>query len=119
MKIVRDNSWEDGSLSVTAGAPESHYCIQAKARQMNAGQWSCTAGEFDWTYGGDEIVSILEGGAYLTYAGKTQLVFAGDTVHFKRGTTVHWRIEKHIRKFWVIGAPTLLERVVHFFRKTK
>lgn len=118
MNVVRENSWVVTELNVTAGAPQSRYCLHACAKRISTGQWSCTAGEFDWTYDGDEIVSILEGSAYLTYEGRTRLVSAGDTVHFTPQTIVHWRIEEYVRKFWVIHSPTLLDRAMRFFGKT-
>jgi uncharacterized protein len=61
--------------------------------------WDCTAGRFNWFYGIDESVCILEGSVRLKdSSGNSRLVTAGDTVFFPAGSQAEWTIDKYVRK---------------------
>jgi uncharacterized cupin superfamily protein len=61
--------------------------------------WDCTAGQFNWTYGWEETVIILEGQVQVTSQdGTVRLLKAGDIAFFAAGTTAFWEIETHVRK---------------------
>jgi uncharacterized cupin superfamily protein len=52
-------------------------------RSISAILWDCTAGRFDWHYGGDEIIQIVDGEAELTFpSGTVTTVKPGDVVYF-------------------------------------
>ena len=78
----------------------------------SSGLWSCSAGEFTWSYSADEIVHILAGEVRLRFHDHAQVAKVGDIVAFRAGTTVHWTVAEYVEKFWVLGpAPTFLSRV--------
>ena len=80
---------------------------QARGRSLSLGPdgtisaelWECTAGRFEWRYGVDEIVHILEGEAELTSSsGSVTVMRSGDVVHFASGSVVRWHIPRYIKK---------------------
>ena len=68
--------------------------------------WDCTAGRFNWSYGIDESVCILEGSVRLKDStGQSRLVNVGDTVFFPAGSQVEWTVEKYVRKVAFLRSP--------------
>lgn len=68
--------------------------------------WDCTAGRFNWYYGVDETVYILEGSVTLRYVdGSTHIARAGDTVFFPAGSQAEWTIERYIKKVAFLRVP--------------
>lgn len=68
--------------------------------------WDCTAGQFRWFFGWDEIVVILEGEVHVTAEdGSSRMLAAGDIGYFKGGTWATWRIDNYVRKAAVIRKP--------------
>jgi uncharacterized cupin superfamily protein len=74
--------------------------------------WDCTAGRFDWQYGGgDEIIHILEGEAELTSSeGSTTVVRPGDVVHFASGSVVRWHVPAYVKKLALYSTQVSLPR---------
>lgn len=61
--------------------------------------WDCTAGSFEWHYGFDETVHIVEGGAVVVDAeGIEWQLRPGDVVTFRKGTMARWRVPEYVRK---------------------
>jgi uncharacterized cupin superfamily protein len=61
--------------------------------------WDCSAGRFNWFYGLDETVYIIEGSVTLKDEnGTVRRASAGETVHFPKGSKAEWTVEKYIRK---------------------
>lgn len=61
--------------------------------------WDCTAGTFDWYFGVDETVHILEGEVEVSAEGVPPRVLkAGDVALFRSGTTSRWRVKTYVRK---------------------
>jgi uncharacterized protein len=68
--------------------------------------WDCTAGRFNWFYGADETIYVIEGGVVLKDAsGAIRRLRAGDTYLFPAGARTEWHVESYIRKFAIIRAP--------------
>jgi uncharacterized cupin superfamily protein len=68
--------------------------------------WDCTAGRFNWFYGVDETVYLLEGS--ITVVGSTGQVNhlrAGDTFCFPEGTRFQWTVPTYVRKIAFIHVP--------------
>src|SRR5258708_32992382 len=58
--------------------------------------WDCTAGRFNWYYGFDETLQILEGSVTLKEpSGRTRHVAAGDVVFFPAGSRAAWTVHKY------------------------
>jgi uncharacterized cupin superfamily protein len=61
--------------------------------------WDCTAGRFNWYYGYDESICVLEGSVILTDGtGATRRLGPGDTAFFPSGSRFEWRVERYVRK---------------------
>ena len=84
--------------------------------------WDCTAGRFNWFYGLDETVYIIEGSVILKdQNGVLRRASAGDTVHFPMGSQAEWLVETYIRKVAFCSNPkSLLRRALgRAWRTTK
>jgi uncharacterized cupin superfamily protein len=68
--------------------------------------WDCTAGRFNWYYGAEETIYVIEGGVVLRDAsGNSHRLRAGDTYFFPAGAHAEWHVEDYIRKFALIRTP--------------
>src|SRR5271170_475755 len=68
--------------------------------------WDCTAGRFNWFYGAEETIYVIEGGVLIRLAaGPTRRLRAGDTFFFPAGVRAEWHVEDYIRKFAIIRTP--------------
>jgi uncharacterized cupin superfamily protein len=94
---------------VTEGNPVGRIWISAQSEDLKVtqGVWDCTAGKFNWDFGWDEFVMILEGEAIITprEGGDAFTMRPGDFVNFPLGLKVEWHIPKYIKKTFVIRTP--------------
>jgi uncharacterized cupin superfamily protein len=68
--------------------------------------WDCTAGTFNWHFGVDETVHILEGEVEVSAAGfSPRILRAGDVALFRAGTTARWHVPVHVRKIALCRHP--------------
>lgn len=68
--------------------------------------WSCTAGEFDWHFGVDEIIHVVEGEVVVTSPdGVTVTLGVGDSGFFPAGTVWRWRVPVYVRKHATLVTP--------------
>lgn len=68
--------------------------------------WDCTAGRFNWYYGADEIIHVLEGSVLVEDdAGERRQLGAGDTFLFPAGSRFHWTVPHYIRKIAFLHVP--------------
>lgn len=64
--------------------------------------WSCTAGTFNWYFGMDETVHILEGEVIVKKPGEAPMTLsAGDVALFRNGTWCVWHVPVSVRKICV------------------
>ncbi|HEV2530489.1 cupin domain-containing protein [Phenylobacterium sp.] len=68
--------------------------------------WDCTAGEFDWTFGGDETVHILQGEVVVQTAEGPRTLRPGDVALFAAGSTCRWRVPVYVKKLAFCREPT-------------
>jgi uncharacterized cupin superfamily protein len=103
-----DPSW------IIEGAPEARSSTLTLLPDgtIKAVIWDCTAGRFDWWYGGgDEVIHILEGEAELTSSnGATTVVRPGDVVHFASGSVVRWHVPEYVKKLALFSIYVSLPR---------
>jgi uncharacterized cupin superfamily protein len=86
---------------VLEGEPMARNRLLSSSTDGNASTlvWDCTAGRFNWHYGVDETIYVIEGSVVLKdQAGVSRRVSAGDTFFFPAGTVFEWTVEKYIRK---------------------
>ncbi|MCO6187346.1 cupin domain-containing protein [Rhizobium sp. L1K21] len=68
--------------------------------------WDCTAGRFNWYYGWDETVMIIEGEVHVTDEdGVTRTLRAGDIAYFRGKTWATWQIDNYVRKIAFVRRP--------------
>lgn len=75
-------------------------------RMASTYMWDCTAGRFNWFYGTDEVIHVLEGSVIVEdAAGVRRRLQAGDTFLFPAGSRYHWTVPNYIRKIAFLHAP--------------
>jgi len=68
--------------------------------------WDCTAGRFNWFYGVDETVHLLEGSiTVIDTNGQVTHLSSGDTFFFPKGTRFEWTVPTYVRKIAFIHVP--------------
>lgn len=88
----------------------THFFKSADGK-ISAGLWEATGpAKFEWHYGIDETVMVLEGEATLTYNGETREVGPGQSIYFPAGAMVIWEIPVRIKKTWVLHEPGRVAR---------
>jgi uncharacterized cupin superfamily protein len=93
---------------IVSGAPLARLAEHSRSHDDAAvtAMWDCTAGEFNWYFGWDETVVIVEGEVHVTAEdGTEQTLRAGDIGFFKGGTWANWRIETYVRKIAFCRKP--------------
>lgn len=77
---------------------------QSEDKKVSSGLWTCEPGKFEWTFGWDEFVHVLEGEVEIREDGTENSVTlrAGDVAHFPLGTRTYWHVKEAVRKFFVI-----------------
>lgn len=61
--------------------------------------WECTAGSFQWQFGWEETVVILEGSVrVIAQTGEERILKAGDAAYFAQGTSSVWHIDSYLKK---------------------
>ncbi|WP_067337062.1 cupin domain-containing protein [Stappia indica] len=86
---------------VLEGAPQARAVQLASGQDRNANMsvWDCTDGRFNWYFGCDEAVYILEGSVTVTGPdGEVRKLTAGDTAYFPAFTWFEWQVHGYVRK---------------------
>jgi hypothetical protein len=61
--------------------------------------WDCTAGRFNWFYGIDETLYVIEGSVVIKdVTGVARRLGVGDMVYFPAGSHAEWSVEDYVRK---------------------
>ncbi len=84
--------------------------------------WDCTAGTFDWIYGCDETVHILEGSVVLQDGGNPPTRLGpGDVVFFPKGSRALWTVDSYVKKiaFFRKSLPNPLSGPYKLLRRLK
>lgn len=86
--------------------------VKSPVGSISTGLWSCDGpATFDWTYGTDETVHILEGDARIDYLGKTLTLKAGDTAFFQAGTKATWTVPTRVFKSFALHDASVFSRL--------
>ena len=86
---------------ILSGNPVARSGIHSKSADASASTnvWDCTAGTFNWHFGWDETVLILEGSVRVTSPeGATTELNAGDIGYFPARTKWRWEVERYVKK---------------------
>ncbi|MES2883727.1 MAG: cupin domain-containing protein [Pseudomonadota bacterium] len=101
------------SAWVLEGTPrlQTTHFFKTSDGKISAGLWEATGpAKFEWHYGTDETVLVLEGGAKLTYNGTTREVGPGQSIYFPAKAVVVWEVPARIKKTWVLHEPGRVAR---------
>ena len=102
---------------IIAGSPICRSAVfdLSHDETSRSGIWECRgAAKFEWHYGMDEAIYILEGVAEIEYLGKKFTLTAGDSTHFAAGTKAIWVVHEHVRKTFRLHEPG---RLIKFMRR--
>ncbi len=109
---------------VRAGAPRARLGEIARSADGTCAivVWDCTAGVFEWRFGVDETVQIIDGAVTVADAtGRERALRPGDVAFFPAGSASLWRVETYVRKVAVCrhAMPAPLGFVLRAFNKLK
>lgn len=95
------------SAWIIEGNPVARNFLLSSSKDGTASTviWDCTAGRFNWFYGIDETVYVLEGSVRLKDANGSRLVKAGDSIFFPAGSSAEWTVETYIKKVAFLRQP--------------
>ncbi len=110
---------------ILEGNPVARNRLLSSSRDGSASTliWDCTAGKFNWFYGIDETVYVIEGAVIVKDpSGMTRRVVAGETIFFPAGSQAEWTVEKYIRKVAFCRSPmpralVLAKRAYRFLKR--
>lgn len=86
---------------VIEGNPQARSCMLSESIDGSGwtAVWDCTAGKFDWHYGLDETILILEGSISLESDTLPQTRYSvGDVILFRKGAHARWHVENYVKK---------------------
>jgi uncharacterized cupin superfamily protein len=93
---------------ILSGEPAARVAFHSEPGDKCASTviWDCTAGQFRWFFGWDEMVVILEGEVHVTAEdGSARTLTVGDVAYFRAGTWATWRIDRYVKKVAVTRRP--------------
>ncbi|MBN9418536.1 MAG: DUF861 domain-containing protein [Candidatus Eremiobacteraeota bacterium] len=92
---------------ILEGVPDARCLFTAESADegASAGFWSCDVGRYEFYFGYDEFVYLVEGELTVTEGERTFEMRPGDTAHFPQGCTTIWHVTKKMTKYFVARAP--------------
>jgi len=105
---------------VLEGAPNFRATEISKSPdgRTTTGLWACDGpSTFEWQFGVDETVHLLEGLVEVKYQGRQFTLRPGDTATFIAGTRAVWHVPEHARKAFSLHEPGRLVRVLRRFQR--
>ncbi len=103
--------WKDAPIDpswVIDGDPKARVAEHSQSSDLSAttALWDCSAGAFNWYFGWDETVLILEGEVHVTGEdGTTTTLRAGDIAYFRGKTWAVWRVNNYVKKIAFVRRP--------------
>ena len=97
-----DPSW------VKSGTPNfrATETVRSPDGKSISGLWACDGPTvFEWTFGLDETVHLLEGQVHVDYLGQRFTLKPGDTATFHAGTKATWNVPVHAKKAFTLHRP--------------
>jgi uncharacterized protein len=85
--------------------------------------WQTSAGRFNWFYGMDEVVTVIDGAVYVTDQNTKveRRLGPGDTAFFPAGSKAVWRVPDHVRKVATMNhiLPGPMASAIRILRRLK
>jgi uncharacterized cupin superfamily protein len=86
--------------------------------RTTTGLWACDGpSTFEWQFGVDETVHLLEGMVEVKYQGRQFTLKPGDTATFIAGTRAVWHVPEHARKAFSLHEPGRLVRALRRLKR--
>ncbi len=99
----------ESNYKILFGAPAASGRIDTGGAgyTTRSGIWRCTAGIFECTEQGDELMTLLSGRCHLTdqSTGKSHELGAGDSLFMPDGRRVTWEIIQEVTKVFFGNKP--------------
>ncbi|MFZ8869135.1 MAG: cupin domain-containing protein [Paracoccaceae bacterium] len=99
----------ESNYKILFGAPAASGRIDTGGAgyTTRSGIWRCTAGTFECTEQGDELMTLLSGRCHLTdqSTGKSHELGAGDSLFMPDGRRVTWEIIQEVTKVFFGNKP--------------
>lgn len=103
----------DPPARIQNGNPQfrgAHY-TDAPGKASGSGVWACDGpSTFEWRFGSDEVVYLIEGEVQVSYLGRQFTIRPGETSLFLQGTSAVWHVPKGLLKSYTLHHPPLLVR---------
>ncbi|MGB0703528.1 MAG: cupin domain-containing protein [Paracoccaceae bacterium] len=100
----------ESNYKILFGAPAASGRIDTGGAgyTTRSGIWRCTAGTFECTEQGDELMTLLSGRCHLTdqSTGKSHELGAGDSLFMPDGRRVTWEIIQEVTKVFFGNKPS-------------
>lgn len=92
----------DSAYRIVGGAPKAYGRIDAggAGEVTRTGIWRCTAGAFECTEQGDELMTVLSGTCRVTdlESGEVHDLGPGDSLFLRDGSRVRWEVDAEVTK---------------------
>jgi uncharacterized cupin superfamily protein len=98
---------------IKSGTPIFHTGQYAESpdKRASSGIWSCEGtSTFEWQFGSDESVLVLDGRVEIDYLGQHFVLESGGTALFYAGTRATWHVPQYVRKTYMIYYPNYMVR---------
>ncbi len=98
---------------ILAGAPVFKGTELARSPDGSSvsGLWACEGPTtFEWHFGGDETVHLLEGRVDVEYMGRKFSIAPGGTATFHAGTKAIWHVPTRVKKAYTLHQPNIMVR---------
>ena len=100
----------ESNYKILFGAPAASGRIDTGGAgyTTRSGIWRCTAGTFECTEQGDELMTLLSGRCHLTdqSTGKSHELGVGDSLFMPDGRRVTWEIIQEVTKVFFGNKPS-------------
>lgn len=99
---------------IKSGAPVflTGQYAESPDKRASCGVWSCEGpATFEWQFGSDETVLVLDGRVDIDYLGEKFVLEPGGTALFYAGTRAVWHVPKYVRKSYMIHYPNYIVRL--------
>ncbi len=86
---------------VIEGNPQARSCMLSRSTDEGGwtAVWECTEGKFNWYYGLDETILILEGAITIETDTLPRTRYGvGDVILFRKGSHARWHVEHYVKK---------------------
>lgn len=89
-----------------SGLARCRFTAESEDEGACSGFWSCEPGRYEFYFGYDEFVYLIEGELTVVDSdGHRFPMKAGDTAHFPQGCTTIWEITQKMTKYFVARSP--------------